>query len=225
MRPPRFSVSALMGVVVWAALGIVMLRFPSSLILNVVFSVALLALLAALLLAIYLRGPRRAFAVGFCVFGLFYLTLTFGPWFSSELSARLVTTTVLDIIYPYLNPAPSAATTTVVTVAPGPSTKMMGMMSMTRAPGGSAMTPMGSGMMASAGMMTAPNPPPSNSAWNYWNDPTNGPVQSAVMQSSDLFRDVGHAEFTLLFALLGGCFVRILHDVRERERESGQQRA
>ncbi len=102
---PRFSIAALMGIVVVCAVGIAALRYASELWENILFTLTLGLLAFALLGAIYRRGPRRAFWVGFALIGWGYLLLGFGPWCAEQVRPHLITTWLVDRLYPSIAPS------------------------------------------------------------------------------------------------------------------------
>ena len=76
------------------------LRYPTPLWANVWYSLTLTALTLAVPAAVYRRGERRAFWVGFAVCGWVYFILALAPWLQGEAGFQLVTTTVLDLMAP-----------------------------------------------------------------------------------------------------------------------------
>jgi hypothetical protein len=73
----RFSIGGLMGFVVIVALGFGGLKAASPLWASACYSLAFVALIAGVLLAIQLRGRHRAFCVGFSVTGWAYFAMVF----------------------------------------------------------------------------------------------------------------------------------------------------
>ena len=80
----RFSISALMGLVVAAAIGFAALREGSEAWASVTFTATAIILLMALPLLIYSRGAIRAAWVGFALFGWAFFAFTFSSWWSGE---------------------------------------------------------------------------------------------------------------------------------------------
>jgi hypothetical protein len=78
------------------------LRTPAPLWANVWFSLDLFSLVLAIPAAIYRKDQERAFWVGFATCGWVYFVLTLAPWFQTEIGFQLVTTTILDVIAPYI---------------------------------------------------------------------------------------------------------------------------
>ena len=71
------------------------------------FSLAIGTLTAAMLAGVYRRGKRRAFWIGFASCGWVYLLLALGPWSESLVAPFLITTAILDLIYPKVVPPPA----------------------------------------------------------------------------------------------------------------------
>lgn len=99
MVRPRVSIFGLMGVVLICAVGVAALRAASALWAGGVLLLTLTVLGVTLLGAIFRRGARRAFWVGFALFGWGYLILACGPWFGQEVRPNLATSLVFDMVY------------------------------------------------------------------------------------------------------------------------------
>jgi hypothetical protein len=93
---PRVSISRLLAVVSFFAIGFAALANPTDLWASCLFSLALAAFGMACLRAACVRGASRAGFVGMASFGGGYLTLAFSPWIGAEVRPRLVTTWVID---------------------------------------------------------------------------------------------------------------------------------
>jgi hypothetical protein len=102
MRRLRFSVGGLMVVVLLLAAAFAALRWPTPLMANLWFSLTLSALVLAIPAAVYRRAEDRAFWVGFAAAGWAYFVLALVPWFQSEFGFQLVTTTILDVVAPFI---------------------------------------------------------------------------------------------------------------------------
>jgi hypothetical protein len=105
MKGPRYSIAGLMGIVMVAVVGLAALRNPSE-----TWAGAMLLLTCGILAlgvvgAIDRRGARRAWWLGFSVFGWGYIALS-GSWSASNLVGqsstklfdKLPTTTVLELL-------------------------------------------------------------------------------------------------------------------------------
>jgi hypothetical protein len=94
MRRFRFSIAAMLGVVLFAAISIAALRQANRPWDGVLFSTTLGLLLLSVLLAIHRTGRRRAFWLGFALFGGVYLGLSLIP----PVEERLLTTEALAFL-------------------------------------------------------------------------------------------------------------------------------
>ena len=88
MRRFRFSIAAMLGVVLFAAVAVAALRQADALWDSTLFSLALGLLALAVLLAVHRTGGRRAFWLGFALVGGAYLGASLVP----PVEARLLTT-------------------------------------------------------------------------------------------------------------------------------------
>jgi hypothetical protein len=91
MRRFRFNISSLLAVVLFLAVGFAALRESDDLWDSGVFTVTLAALLISILLTVHRTETRRAFWLGFALFGWIYLGLSLVP----SIESRLLTTKVL----------------------------------------------------------------------------------------------------------------------------------
>jgi hypothetical protein len=96
----RFSIAALMLTVGIAGAGFAALRADSSLAADAMFTATCGVLLLAILAACYRQDARRAFWVGFALFGWSYFVLAFAPWFESDVRPRLLTNRLFTQLYP-----------------------------------------------------------------------------------------------------------------------------
>jgi len=99
MRTPRFSIRSLLAAIAVAGVVLAMLRSSLPVWANAAHTVAIVAIVAGASSAILSRDARRAYWVGFSLFGATYLMT----------SDQLVTETMLDLLYPYLAPDLSLA--------------------------------------------------------------------------------------------------------------------
>jgi hypothetical protein len=91
MRRLRFNIASLLCVILILGVGFAALRESSDLWESGVFTRTLAALLISILLAVHRTDSRRAFWLGFALFGWTYLGLSLVP--STE--SRLMTTKAL----------------------------------------------------------------------------------------------------------------------------------
>lgn len=99
MRPPRFSIAGLMGVVVAAAVGVAALRFANEWWAGALWLATLAGLGLAILGVVYRRGAKRAGWLGAAVFGGGYLALALAPWAATTTAPSLPTTMLLTTLY------------------------------------------------------------------------------------------------------------------------------
>jgi hypothetical protein len=105
MNALQISVSGLILLVGATAVGMAALRSPSAEFANGLLTLCGASLLFALIAIKYRLGNRRAFWLGFSVFGWAYLLASYGPFVGSTMRARLLTTTLIDRLYARMNPA------------------------------------------------------------------------------------------------------------------------
>jgi len=107
----QFSIFQLIVVVTVSALGLIAMTQSSPLLFGVFVTATLVSLLCALLFAIFHTGARRAYWIGFCVWGLGYVTLSGvieknPPMDSPLLTSQLLNWTYMKIVRPVpLDPA------------------------------------------------------------------------------------------------------------------------
>jgi hypothetical protein len=94
MRNLRFNIASLLGVVLFVAVGFAALREADELWESGLLTLTLGVLLVSILLAVHRREARRAFWIGFALFGWGYLGLSLVP----SIESRLITTKALGYI-------------------------------------------------------------------------------------------------------------------------------
>ena len=80
----RFSLTSLLIGVLAVAFACAAVRSASELWAGAAFTVCLSLLLFSVLAVLLLRDSIRSFWIGFSLFGLAYVLLVFGPWFSGK---------------------------------------------------------------------------------------------------------------------------------------------
>jgi hypothetical protein len=108
MKRFRVSIAGLMAMIVFAAIGIAALRYPTPLAASLLLTATLTILAVATLAAVFRRGDARAFWAGFAVAGWGYLGLCYGPLADPRVHQRLATTALLNGLYGRLAYAPRA---------------------------------------------------------------------------------------------------------------------
>ena len=91
MRRIRFTIASLLVVVLFIGVGFAALRESNDLWDSGVFTLTLGVLLISILLAVHRTESRRAFWLGFALFGWIYLGLSLVP----SIESRLITTKAL----------------------------------------------------------------------------------------------------------------------------------
>lgn len=178
---PRFSIAALMGFVFAFGVGLGALRYPSKLWASFLISIALGAMVVALLGAAFHRGLPQKFWAGYAITGWLYLLMIFGPWFERAVSPYLFTTACLDLIYPHV-----AAVEQTAMVA---SDKIYGL---------------------AGGFGGDPDPSGIWEHWTEIDGTATGfaAVNNFRVTRPRSFHMIGHALFALLFGYLGGLTAR-----------------
>src|SRR4051794_34921237 len=101
MSQPRLSLSGLMVLVVFIGVGIAALRDASEPWAGIVLLLTLGLLGVSILGVVYRREARRAWWVGFALFGWGYAALTLAPWSKPD---KLPTGVLLDYLYVRMSP-------------------------------------------------------------------------------------------------------------------------
>ena len=94
MRDPRYNIASMLGAISFVAVGFAALREANDQWDSGLFSLTLGLLLSAVLLAVHRTEARRAFWIGFVLFGWGYLSLSL----ISSTEARLITTQALTYL-------------------------------------------------------------------------------------------------------------------------------
>lgn len=117
----QFSIFQLIVVVTVSALGLIAMTQSSPFLFGVFVMATLVSLLCALLFAIFYTGAKRAYWIGFCVWGLGYVTLSGvmekAPPADSLLTTQLLAWTYSKVVRPV--PLDPAANTVVPTPGGG----------------------------------------------------------------------------------------------------------
>ncbi len=90
MKRIRFSIASLLVLVLLVAVGFAALRESNDLWESGVFTLTLAALVISILLALHRTESRRAFWIGFALFGWIYLGLTLVPSIESRLRTKAI---------------------------------------------------------------------------------------------------------------------------------------
>jgi hypothetical protein len=87
-------------------LAVAALRDPTVFWTRLSFTLAILGTAIAVLGAVVRHGPARPHWLGAALFAGGYLMLTFGPWFDTEVRPHLLTTGLLEWLYPRVHTTP-----------------------------------------------------------------------------------------------------------------------
>jgi hypothetical protein len=214
MRLQRYSIGSLLMLIAIVAVGLAALRSPSPLWASTTYTVAAVVLIGGVSNAILGNGARRAYWLGFSLFGGAYFFLTLG-------SNRLATESMLDLLYPHLTrqvpQATLGALPAPIAFAPAPPP----------ASGGTpvqvtfyAPTQISNGSVGTPPVISYPAA--AVSAWDHWTKPDRDigeyiiPTDFSSRFSSVSFRQIGHSLAALLAATLGGIFVRWRYEVNSK---------
>jgi hypothetical protein len=198
MRRPRFSIASLLGVVVFVAVALAALRAASPAWDAGLLGVTIAALLVAVLLAVHRAGRRRAYWVGFALFGWAYLALVY----LGGVEPRLPTTKLLAFL-DSKRPRPLGAAFADI--------DSDGTMDIFVADIGGRIKPVKAGVYTSD-LSVAFAPGGGNgttTGFASWALPAVGPGRT----TEDFLR-IGHSLFTLMMAAVGGLVSRTLHDAK-----------
>lgn len=99
---PSFSLRGLFAAVLTLGVGCAALASPSDWWASGLFSVMLLVLAVAAVAAMLSRGSTRAAMVGATWLGCAYSVCTYGPWFDTHVSPRLLTSRMAECWFDYL---------------------------------------------------------------------------------------------------------------------------
>jgi hypothetical protein len=94
MRNLRFNISSILGMILFLGVGFAALRESNDYWDSGLFTLTFGVLMVSILLAVHRSEARRAFWVGFALFGWVYLALSLVP----SIEARLLTTKALGIL-------------------------------------------------------------------------------------------------------------------------------
>jgi hypothetical protein len=182
----RFSIASLLVAVLFVAVGFAALRESSELWDSGVFTLVLTVLLTSILLAIHRTESRRAFWIGFALFGGGYLVLSLVP----SIESRLATTKALT----YLDSKVPGRTQTFFTIrltGTGPGTPGNQVQAVAFSPQGNQIATSSLGIV------------------RLW-DATTGRLLGGWAGTTENFVRIGHSLITLMAGWFGGLLSRRL---------------
>ena len=207
----RYTIAQLIAVVAICGVAFAALRTPSYLWSSALYTTACAAVVIAAINVVFSRGPSRAYWAGFLIAGGVYFISYSVPALQELVCPRLVTTPILDLIYPYVSPEPPGSP-----VLTGSSTPFL----MTAQPSGGGPVL----YQPTAAPSTFPSPPPvyggltlpapdTRSRWTAWTEPDRAigvgyTFGSLSLVNTQPFRQIGHSIAILLSGIFGGIYAR-----------------
>jgi hypothetical protein len=185
MRKFRFNIASLLTTVFMIGVGLAALRESSDLWESGIFTVTVGMLMISILLAIHRTESRRAFWIGFALFGWIYLGLSIVP----SIESRLLTTKALAFLDSKM-PGRSPAITLYTTINSG----------------------IGSTQVQGAVVGVQANRPATTSRGQGWiQDLTSSGRLWVITGTPENFVSIGHSLCALMAGWFGGLFSRRLH--------------
>ena len=186
MKRFRFSIASLIRFTLICGVAFAALKESNDWWEKGTFTLVVLALLSAVLLAIHRDGARRAFWIGFALFGLVYLSLSLIP----PVESRLISSQALGYVYSKL-PGQNAPNIVLTITTPGATAANSQNATIAFNSTGTQLATMNNGSV------------------RVWNAATGKPL-SWWGGSPENFVKIGHTFIALLLAWLGGILSRRL---------------
>lgn len=197
MRLPRFKIRSLLGVVLFAGIAIAALRQADDLWDSGMLGLTLLGLMTAVLLAVHRTDHRRAYWVGFALFGWTYLIASLIP----QIAVRLPTSLGLAFIDSKIPGRHRAWATTVLTITSTAGTN-----------------PVQTGGLSPQGNTLASSSQEVSRVW----DVRTGELLAGPFATTENFIRIGHSLLALVLAFLGGYLSRHLYRTGQGQSSSAQ---
>lgn len=185
MRLPRYKIRTLLGVVLFVAIGVAALRAADDVWDGCLLGLTSLCLLTAVLLAVHRTDRRRAYWLGFALFGWTYLVASLIP----PIGSRLPTTKGLALLDSKI---------------PGRETTISAVWAYTSTAG---TTPVQTVAFSTQGNTVASS---SQGGIRVW-DVTTGKLLAGPNGSTENFIRIGNSLLALLLAFVGGHLSRYLY--------------
>jgi hypothetical protein len=106
LRRWQFTILEMAAAVALVGLAVAAMRDPTDLWTRLSFTLAIIGTAVAVLGATVRCGPDRPLWLGWALFAGGYLILAFGPWLSTEVRPHLLTTGLLEWLYPRIHTTP-----------------------------------------------------------------------------------------------------------------------
>jgi hypothetical protein len=187
MRLPRYTIRSMLGVILFAGIAIAALRAADDAWDSGILGLVLLILLAAVLLAVHRTDRKRAYWLGFALFGWTYLVASLIP----PVGSRLPTTKGLTFIDPKIPGRHRAWATTVLTFTSTAGTNPVQTV---------ASSPQGNTLASSSQEVIR--------VWDF----TTGKLLTGPFATTENFIRIGHSLLAMLLAFVGGRLSRHLYD-------------
>jgi hypothetical protein len=199
MKRPRFTIAGLLAFILFLGIGLAALRGATDEWDSGVFGLTLALFLISVARAVHRTGDRRAYWLGFALFGGAYLFLSLVP----PIESRLPTTRALAYLDSKVADRPVGFTVAYAASGPGGSPVTL---NYSPGPGGGPGNSVQTLAFAPSGNLTATGSITNVRLWN-----TSGTWLSSMAGSSENFVRIGHSLLALVLGMIGAYFSRSLH--------------
>ena len=211
MRRFRFHIGTLVILVLLLALGLAALRESNEIWASSTFSITLVMLSISILLAIHRANKRRAFWLGFALFGWSYLGLSLVP----SIEPRLITTKALR----YLDSKVTRSIAAGLVYFDYDNDGSMDLYVVNNSQTNALFLNKSNGTFENVAAVAGSNPV-GNQAWSLWKSLVGTPLNGSNGTTENFMR-IGHSLIALIAASLGGYISRRLYaNNREAVEES-----
>lgn len=210
MKRPHFRIAGLLGVVLFVAVALAALRESTELWDSGVFSVTLAVLLVSIVLAVYRRDRKRAFWIGFALFGGAYLVASLVP----PVESRLLTTKGLAYLGA-LRPSANFGVEGIAVLDYDSDGQADLFVSKNGSPGALYVNS-GNGTFQDVTLSLRASTRASAASNRTW-----GRFLATPRGSPEHFVRIGHSLFVLVLAIVGGCLSRLVGRAARAETRGG----